>query len=351
MQTKRVVIKIGTHVLTRDTETLNRDMIQSIASTVHVLGGLGVEVVLVSSGAVAAGTEVLGKNVGREVRAAVGQVKLMEVYESAFAEYNTNVGQVLLTRSDFRNRSSYENARATLTKLLEQHIVPVINENDVTTTHELSFGDNDSLAAYTAIALGASHLFFLTNQEGLFDSDPHENPKASLIANVENIETVYQSVPRGISSSLGLGGIFSKVKAARLATSAGVETWIMSGFDIGNVVRVLGGEHIGTRLAPQQSSPSPRERWILCANNADARLVVDVGAARALRERKSLLAVGVRRALGSFNSQDIVEIIAGDGNTIGYGVTNYGAEEIRSAISGKAKLDREVIHTNNLRLI
>jgi len=354
MKTKRIVVKIGTHVLTKDTKTLDRSVIQSIADVVGILNKKDIDVVVVSSGAVAAGSEILKSakiKASREAKAAVGQIKLMQAYEHAFAKYKKNVGQVLLTRSDFRNRTSYENAYKTLIKLLEQSIIPIINENDVTTTHELSFGDNDSLATYTAISLEATHLFFMTNQDGLFDDDPNTNTEAKLIPEVENAESLYQSLPKRESSTLGLGGIISKVKSARLAASAGIETWITNGFDTENICKILGGKHIGTRFVPQKSLLSPRERWMLCANSVNARLSIDHGAAEALRDRKSLLAVGVKKVSGTFSARDIVEIVQTDGVVVGFGVINYSADEIRYALTSEKKLNREVIHTNNLRLI
>ncbi len=356
-QQRRIVIKIGTSVLTANSVSLNRDIMRQVVAQILTLREAGWGVVLVTSGAVAAGREMVkapassDQTVRRQVFAAIGQARLMHEYELLFQEHGVHVGQALLTRDDFIDRRRYENALHTLTGLLKLGAVPILNENDVVSVHELSFGDNDILAANTAVALEASTLLLLTNQAGLMTRDPKRHQDATRIPFVEDVEATLLDLCTNSTSELGAGGMLSKVKAAQLATSAGVDVWIANGLRPENIAAIIAGDDLGTKFLAKKRTLTSRERWILCAKHSNAAIVIDRGAAAALKKRKSLLMVGVRRIVGSFDARDIVEVLNEQDETIAFGVVDYGASTLNQALADPKRIEREVIHANNLRTV
>lgn len=356
-QQRRIVIKIGTNVLTANSVSLNRDIMRQVVAEILTLREAGWGVVLVTSGAVAAGREMVkasassDQTVRRQVFAAIGQARLMHEYELLFQEHGVHVGQALLTRDDFIDRRRYENALHTLTGLLKLGAVPILNENDVVSVHELSFGDNDILAANTAVAIEASTLLLLTNQAGLMTRDPKRHQDATRIPFVEDVEGTLLDLCTNSTSELGAGGMLSKVKAAQLATSAGVDVWIANGLRPENIAAIIAGDDLGTKFLAKKRKLTTRERWILCARHSNAAIVIDRGAAAALKKRKSLLMVGVRRIVGSFDAQDIVEVLNEQDETIAFGVVDYGASTLNQALADPKRIEREVIHANNLRTV
>lgn len=346
--------------MTANKKVLNREIIKKTVAQIAQLLADGWQVVLVTSGAVASGREVADfssiKNtlVEKQMYASVGQARLMHEYESVFRSHKIVVGQALLNREDFQDRRRYDNALHVILGLLRHKVVPVINENDVTSVDELSFGDNDTLAAITAIAIEASHLILLTNQEGWLTNDPNKkkSPEGSM-AVIEKVEGKFLEIPNSGSSksSFGVGGMISKVKAASLAASAGVKVWIASGLNSDNLPGILAGKNIGTSFIPSTNNLTTKERHLLCAQNANAALVVDDGAARALKNSKSLLMVGVQEILGDFASREIVKITDAKGKIVGFGIVNYAAEVLRQAIAAPRSLGKEVIHVDNMRLL
>ncbi|MBU1952061.1 glutamate 5-kinase [Patescibacteria group bacterium] len=353
-----VAIKVGTHILTANGSKLNRSLLSGLTEQLVYLRMKGYKPVLVSSGAVAAGKEVanLSKETetttGRQVYAAVGQARLMHEYEKLFRQHRVNVGQVLLTRDDFSERSRYDNALRTLKGLLTNDIVPIINENDVIAVHELSFGDNDVLAAATAIAIDASRLLLLTNQEGVMTENPEtESNNAKLIREVNDAQDIFSAISDDTISTHGIGGMYSKVNAAQIAASAGITTWIASGLIPNNISKIIADEKIGTKFIAKECKLSAKDRWILCAKNTSAGVMVDKGAAQALQNRKSLLMVGVKSIQGSFGNKEIIEVLDQNKQVIGFGVVNYSSKELIHALDNPKILKREVIHVDNLRVL
>lgn len=357
---KRVVVKLGTNVLTANQKILNRALMKEIVGQIAKLLVQNWQVVLVTSGAVAAGREVadfstIGVSlVEKQMYAAVGQARLMREYETLFRRHKIIVGQALLSREDFQDRRRYDNALHAILGLLRHKVVPIINENDVTSVDELSFGDNDSLAAITAIAIEASRLLLLTNQEGLLSQDPKdERSNSRKISVIEKVEVKFLEIPAvGPSKSdLGVGGIISKVKAASLAARAGVKVWIASGLKPENLSDILSGKNIGTSFIPSVNNLTAKERYLLCGQNANAAITIDDGAARALKNRKSLLMVGVKEIYGDFAGREIVKITDGKERIVGFGIVNYPADILRKALAAPHSLAKEVVHVDHLRLI
>ena len=329
------VIKLGSSIVADERGEVREDVLAEVCDQAAQLYRDGRRIVLVTSGAIARGMNLMQlplrpTGMGQlQAASAVGQGKLYRAYDELLAARGLRSAQVLLTFFDMSARNHYLNARQTLRKLLEWGVVPVINENDTTTTDEISFGDNDFLAAQVAILLGADELLLLTDMDGLFDVDPRTNAQARLIDEVTDFESV-EALEIGLSKSpLGSGGMRSKVVAADMATAAGIPAVIINGTRPGTVLRAVAGEREGTRFPPQPRRTSSFKLWLKYAKPARGRLVVDAGAERALRERgTSLLPVGVVEVVGEFEAGDAVEIRS-DGSAIGKGIVNYSAAELR----------------------
>jgi glutamate 5-kinase len=332
---KRLVLKLGTSVLTAGSLQLNRPRMLDIVRQCARLHAAGVEVVVVSSAAIIAGRERLGQRPlpqampAKQMLAAVGQSRLMAHYEQFFDIYGVIVGQVLLTRSDLDNRPRYLNARDTLQALLAGGIVPIINENDAVSTEEIKLGDNDNLSALVANLVEADLLLILTDQPGLFTADPRTDPTAQLIAEVEQIDDDLRALAGGSRSGLGTGGMSTKLAAADLARRGGAEVVIAAGSVEDVVLRVAQGERVGTRFRPLANRLESRKRWLLGGPAPAGRIIVDHGAAAALAgQGRSLLPVGVLRVEGQFERGETVRICNGDGREIARGLTRYGAASL-----------------------
>jgi glutamate 5-kinase len=330
------VIKLGSSIVADERGEVRVDVLAQVCAQAAEMHAAGQQVVLVTSGAIARGMRLMElpmrPSAMDELQAAsaVGQGKLYRTYDELLAARGVPSAQVLLTFFDMSARSHYLNARQTLRKLLDWGVVPVINENDTTTTDEISFGDNDFLAAQVAILLGASELLLLTDQDGLFTADPRHAPDAALIPEVRDFEQLEQ-LSIGVSKSpLGSGGMRSKVVAAEMATAAGIPAVILNGTRAGTIARALAGDAEGTRFYPQRQRVSSFKLWLKYAKPSHGRVLVDGGAERALRERgTSLLPVGVVEVQGEFQAGDAVDVAA-NGRPIGKGIVNYSAEELRS---------------------
>lgn len=339
-----VVIKLGSSIVADDVGELRADVVEDVCAAVARLHDGGDDVVMVTSGAIARGMRLMDLPVRPSAMAdlqaasAVGQGKLYRAYDEFLAERGVASAQVLLTFFDMSARTHYLNARQTLHKLLDWRIVPVINENDTTTTDEITFGDNDFLAAQVAILLGADLLMLLTDTDGLHTADPRQDPNAELISEVERFEDL-DDLQIGMSTSpLGSGGMRSKVVAAEMATAAGIPALIVNGTRSGAIERALDGEDEGTRFHPQEGRVSSFKLWLKYAKPTRGRIVVDAGAEQALRERgTSLLPVGVTGVQGDFEAGDAVEVCpAENGRAIGKGIVNYSAAELRRIMGMKS---------------
>ena len=344
-----VVIKLGSSVVAQDDGTVRTEVLAEICDQVAQLHAAGHEPIIVTSGAIARGLGVM--EVRERPRAvdelqaasAIGQGKLYRVYDELLHARGLRSAQVLLTFFDMSARTHYLNVRHTLTKLLEWRVVPVINENDTTTTDEISFGDNDFLAAQVAILVGARLLLLLTNTDGLFTADPASDPAAQLVAQVERIAQLETLEIGQGTSVLGSGGMRSKVVAAEMATAAGIPTVIANGQLAGTITAAVAGERVGTSFQARAGRVSSFKLWLRYAKPVRGRVHVDAGAARALREGgTSLLAVGVLDVGGSFDAGDAIEIVAG-GELVGKGISNYSADELRRVRGLKTAEVREIL--------
>src|SRR4051794_17291703 len=342
------VVKLGSSVVAHDTGELRLSVVARICEEVAVLHRQGVDVVVVTSGAIARGMRLLELPVRPteiaelQAASAVGQGRLYRTYDELLRELGLQTAQVLLTFFDMSARSHYLNARRTLQTLLGWRIVPVINENDTTTTDEISFGDNDFLAAQVAVLVGAELLVLLTDTEGLYTANPRRDPAARLVEEVTDPATLQALEIGHDASPLGSGGMRSKVVAAEMATAAGIATVIGSGFEPGLLPRAVAGERVGTRFAPQSVRHSSFKLWLKYAKPAHGTLTVDAGAARALREGgTSLLPVGIVDVAGEFDAGDAVEVREAGAAAIGKGICNYSAGELRSVMGLKSGQVRE----------
>jgi len=344
-----VVVKLGSSIVADPAGEVRRDVLAGVCDETARRHAEGDELVLVTSGAIARGMRLMDlpmrPSAMEELQAAsaVGQGKLYRAYDELLQERGVPSAQVLLTFFDMSARTHYLNARHTLRKLLDWRIVPVINENDTTATDEISFGDNDFLAAQVAILLGADRLVLLTDTVGLHTADPSTDPDARLVEEVRDFEQL-EGYEIGVSSSpLGSGGMRSKVVAAEMATAAGLPALITSGIDRHAVGMALAGERSGTHFLPQRGRVSSFKLWLKYAKPTHGRLTVDEGAERALRERgTSLLPVGVVDVEGEFSAGDAVEVRS-DGRAIGKGIVNYSAEELRRIKGLKSTQVRELL--------
>jgi glutamate 5-kinase len=342
------VVKLGSSVVAQQSGELRLSIVARVCEDVAALHRDGVDVVIVTSGAIARGIHLLESPIRRteiaelQAASAVGQGRLYRTYDDLLREQGLRTAQVLLTFFDMSARTHYLNARRTLQTLLGWRVVPVINENDTTTTDEISFGDNDFLAAQVAILLGAELLVLLTDTAGLYTANPRRDPAATLVDEVSDW-TALDALEIGHElSPLGSGGMRSKVMAAEMATAAGIPAVIASGIEPGSLPRAWAGERVGTRFAPQAVRHSSFKLWLKYAKPSQGTLTVDAGAARALREGgTSLLPVGIVDVGGDFDAGDAVEVREAGAAAIGKGICNYAAGELRSVIGLKSTQVRE----------
>jgi glutamate 5-kinase len=347
------VVKLGSSIVAEENGELRLSVVARITEEVAALHRAGVNVVIVTSGAIARGVQMLSlpvrPNAIEELQAAsaVGQGRLYRTYDELLRERGIQSAQMLLTFFDMSVRSHYVNARRTLRKLLDWRIVPVINENDTTTTDEISFGDNDFLAAQVAVLAGAELLLLLTDTGGLFTADPRVEADAELVAEVRDAETLAALDIGHSASPLGSGGMRSKVVAAEMGAAAGIPTVIASGLEPGVLAAAWAGEPVGTRFAPQPVRHSSFKLWLKYAKPTRGTVTVDDGAARALRDGgTSLLPVGIVDVSGAFEAGEAVEVRSrgdGAGAPIGKGICNYSATELRQVMGMQSAAVREVL--------
>ena len=364
---RRFVVKVGSALVTNQGTELDASAIARWAGQIAKLCQAGKEVVLVSSGAIAEGMQRLGwakrPHAMHELQAAaaVGQMGLVQVYESCFRQHGLRTAQVLLTHADLADRQRYLNARSTLLTLLRLGIVPVINENDTVVTDEIRFGDNDTLGALVTNLVEADCLIILTDQQGLFTDDPRRNPQATLIRQAQAGEPRLEEVAGGCGSSIAKGGMLTKILAAKRAARSGAQTVIASGHEPEVLVRLAAGEPIGTLLVANATPLAARKQWLADHLQVAGRFNIDAGASRALRSGgKSLLPIGVKSVEGEFERGAVVACVAPDGVEVARGLVNYGAQESRR-IAGRPSTEieailgyvdePELIHRDNLVLL
>ena len=366
-KTKRCVIKIGSALLTNDGAGLNMTGIATWVEQISTLRKRGVEVVLVSSGAVAEGMCRLGLTKRPEslhelqAAAAVGQMGLIQSYESEFQKYGLHTAQILLTHDDLSNRQRYLNARNTMRSLLELNVVPIINENDTVVTDEIRFGDNDTLAALVANLIEADYLLILTDQNGLFDRNPREHNDAKLISEASADDNTLAAMAEGGAGTFGRGGMATKVSAAKLAARSGTSTLIAAGNEKNIIEKMFAGDELGTLLYAEQNPVTARKQWLAGHLQIKGKLILDDGAVKKLCDSgSSLLAVGVSAVQGDFSRGEIVSCTTTDGKEIARGLVNYNSDDA-AKIKGKASSDiesilgyvddAELIHRDNLVLV
>jgi glutamate 5-kinase len=364
---KRIVVKLGTNLLTGGSSQLDQDIMSSLVAQIARLHKQGLELLLVSSGAIAAGRHKLGLTKElrgipyKQVLASVGQSRLMNVYEQLFSQHNITVAQALLTKADLSDRAGYLNARNTLLTLLELKVLCIVNENDVVAVDEIQeakFGDNDNLSAMVANLVDADLLLMLTDIAGLYDADPQRSPRARLIPQVDRINPEIERLAADTTSKAGTGGMATKIDAAKLATASGATVVIADGREPDVILRLASGEAIGTRFLPASSKLESRKRWMLSGLCVRGKLIVDSGAATALKKQnRSLLAAGINSVQGRFQRGDIINIHDSQGIRIGCGITNYGSADIEAIMGAHSghiatllgyDYGAEVVHRNNL---
>ena len=367
LNSKTLIVKVGSSLVTNNGEGLDRIAIAAWAAQISTLVKQGKQVVLVSSGAVAEGMQRLGwKKRPVEVNelqaaAAVGQMGLVQMYESCFAQHGLHTAQILLTHDDLRDRKRYLNARSTLKTLLDLNVIPIINENDTVVTEEIRFGDNDTLAALVANLIEADALVILTDQQGLFSADPRKDKNAKFInfESAGNLEL--EQMAGGAGSDVGTGGMLTKILAAKRAANSGAHTVIASGRENDILIRLANGEAIGTHLKSTQIKTIAKKQWLADHLRVGGKLVLDAGAVKVLKtDGKSLLSIGVIEVQGQFERGDVVACINEAGIEVARGIVNYNsADTSRIKRKASAEIEKilgyveesELIHRDNLIVI
>ena len=368
----RIVLKFGSNLITTNNTVLNYKVIDSLVSQIAKIFEEH-EIVLVTSGAVAAGlqyissersTKILKKHslVQKQILASVGQPILMKAYEESFDKHSISISQALLARGDFENRNGYLNIRNTLLELLQIGILPIINENDVVATEELNrYGDNDRLSAMVANAVDADILILLGTIDGLYTEDPNINNDATKIEIVEKIDPKIISYAKGPVDKVGTGGMISKIQAANIATKSGISMYIASGLQNQVIQRIINDETVGTKFLPEESNLESRKRWLVTGyTSSKGEIILDKGAVKAVNKNASVLPAGVTSVKGNFDRGDIIAIKDEKSTTIGLGISNYSSDEI-SKIKGiksseinelvENNYGDEVVHRNNFIFI
>lgn len=358
---KTIVVKVGTSTLTGSKENLDIDYMTDLVRQLCQVASEGHKVVLVTSGAIRSGITALNLKpmlslAEKQAAAAVGQSLLMHTYRELFAKYGYHVGQVLLTRNDVEDRGRFRNARQTFQQLLRWSVIPIVNENDTVSTEEIQFGDNDMLAALTALVTDADMVILLSDVEGFFIKPPKGKPY--LVHEIREInETIWQSA--GKSGKFGTGGMVSKLQAAEVLMNCGILTVLTNGRTQDVVPRIVNGEQIGTKFIPKRQLPA-RKRWLAFVPRVKGQIVVNEGAKQSVADGKSLLPAGVLGVAGEFESGDVVALVDGAGSLFAKGITNYSADEIKKVAglhSDKvAKIlgvgrKSEVVHHDNLVIL
>jgi glutamate 5-kinase len=353
-KSKRVVVKVGSAVLTKDDEGLNWEVLDQIAFEISRLKQAGKQVLLISSGAIACGRSKLKlfkKTLSlseKQALAACGQADLIHAYEEVFKKYQTFVAQVLLTSQDLAERERYLNARNTLNTLLKWGVLPIINENDTVATEEIRFSDNDFLSALVAGSMQADLLIVLSDVSALFEKDPREDPSAKPIRYVEEINEEILAMAGSKPGRLGRGGMFSKLKAAQMVTSMGIPMVLLPGREKLILERFFAGEEVGTIFFPKERSLPLRKFWIKYILKPEGRITIDKGAERAiLFEGKSLLLPGLKEVDGEFKKGACLLVLNEEKVPIGKGLSNFSSDELSRFLQEKEKQDKELIHRDN----
>lgn len=364
---KRLIVKVGSSLVTNDGKGLDSAAIAKWAAQIAQLRQMGKEVVLVSSGAIAEGMQRLGfekRPTGvheLQACAAVGQMGLAQIYETSFRAHRLRTAQVLLTHADLTDRERYLNARSTLFTLLHLGVVPIINENDTVVTDEIKFGDNDTLGALVANLIEGDALIILTDQKGLYTADPRTNPAAEFVHQAQAGDPTLEAMAGGAGSSIGRGGMLTKILAAKRAASSGAHTVIAWGREESVLTRLAAGEAIGTELVAQTAQLTARRQWMRDHLHTAGKVVLDAGAVQKLTtEGKSLLPIGVTKVSGKFGRGDVITCTDMDGHPVARGISNYASSEARRIIghaSGEIVdilgyiEEPELIHRDNLVLL
>lgn len=367
MQLQRVIVKLGTSTLTGGGNRLNHQRMLEIVQQIAYLHQQGHEILIVSSGAQAAGRECVNVAEGarsmptKQMFSAIGQSRLMRVYNDLFDIFGIIVAQVLLTGEDLSKRLGYLNARDTLQTLLEHRVIPIINENDTVATEEIRVGDNDNLSAKVASAVEGDLLIMLTDQAGLYSADPRKDPKAELIPVVKRIDKRILDLAGGAGTKGGTGGMITKLQAAQTSTRSGVTTVIAKGTEPRVLERIVAGEALGTRFEATSTHLESRKRWLL-TDKPHGTLRIDAGALKALlaKEGASLLPVGIKALDGNFSRSATVAIVDAEGKAVAHGLSNYTSDELRQVLGRKSSEIADIlgysygdaaVHRNNLVLL
>ena len=363
---KRIVVKVGTSTLLYPNGKINLYRIEHLAREISDLASQGREVILVTSGAIGAGMVRMGLSERpdsmqeKQALASVGQVLLMHLYDKFFTEYGQVAGQVLLTKENFANHNQYINARNTLMAMLKNGIIPVINENDAVTVAEVKIGDNDTLSATVAAIVDADVLIILSDIDGVYDANPQTHPEARLLSEIKEITSAVEAMAGGAGSSVGTGGMATKIEAAKIATAAGVTMFIASGGENGMLSRIIAGEDVGTVFPPKDAHLRARKGWLAFGKRISGILVVDEGCVKALKRGSSLLAAGILATEGEYSAGSTVRVLTADYQEIARGTIAYDASAV-AKIKGRKTSDftdildgeihDEVIHRDNMVLM
>ncbi len=367
-EAKRIVVKVGSSTITHANGKCDFARIDKLARELADWQNQGKEMILVTSGAVAVGVDRLGlsekpKTIpGKQAAAAVGQGILMHTYEKIFAEYGQVVAQVLLTRMETIDRHRYTNARNTFMELLRQRVIPIVNENDVVALDELKIGDNDNMSALVASIVDADLVIILSDVDGLYTANPQTHPDAKLVSRVEEITPEIEASAGGAGSSVGTGGMFTKIQAAKNATTSGINLVIASGSQKDAISRILEGEDVGTLFVSKENRLQFRKRWLAFGARIMGRIIVDEGCEKAIKKAGgcSILPVGVAKVEGDFEAGNTVSVVTQSGREIARGLCHYSSEELQKIIGCQSdeieervghKAFDEVIHRDDLVIL
>ena len=364
-QAQRIVVKVGTSTLNYANGKLNIERIELLVRELSDLANQGREIILVSSGAVGAGLERMKQTQRpssipkRQALAAVGQGILMHLYEKLFAEYGQTVAQILLTKENSRQYSQYINSRNALMELLSMGVIPIVNENDAVAVDELKIGDNDTLSATVATLVDADALIILSDIDGLYTANPSKDKNAKLISQVDQITPEIEQMAGGAGTSMGTGGMSTKIKAAKISVNSGITMVIASGTERNIVRRLINGENIGTIFPAKEIHLKRRKSWLAFGKQIAGDIIVDEGCKRAVLSGSSLLAVGIKHIAGNFERGNTVRILSPSGREIARGIVNYDSatlhkikghqtSDFAAIIQDKAQIYDEVIHRDNM---
>ena len=358
-EAEKIVIKLGSSIVTNDGDGLDEKCLSSLIKQISILNSQNKKVILVSSGAIAAGLRKLGVKRRPKVlselqsAAAVGQMDLVRIYEELFSDNNLISAQILLTHSDLSDRKRYLNARSTIFNLIKNNVIPVINENDTVASEEIRFGDNDSLAAMVANLIEADLLVLLTDQDGLFSSDPRDDNNAKLIRHGYVDDKNLDDLASGTKSTIGTGGMATKILAARRAALSGAHTIIASGKRNNILVDLSNDEDIGTFLQSREIKLVARKKWLADNLKSNGKIYIDQGAEKALIHKgKSLLAAGVTKVIGTFDRGEVIQCVNESGHEILKGLVNYNSEEVKKIIGVSSdKIESILGYVNESSLI